>query len=199
MKQTIIEPCCITRQLPELMKSAKQGMFYSNGDWSVKQLMQAVSFMVTPHATVVLLLPTVDVYFCRLLVEWIHRDWMEGVIIATKENCTEVVKKELSSVSDKVLYLYRKNLSIEAFIRYNDTQRIALFGPIRIKGDNTFSSYSYVRNISLEEFAEVVNPIVSLFVSKKQAAKKKDTSITDFVNRAFLPSSTPTLTPNSNP
>ena len=67
--KNVIEPCCIATQLPQVMKTAKQGVFYSNGDWGVKALMNAVSYLVEKDATVVLLMPTVNVWFCRVLRE----------------------------------------------------------------------------------------------------------------------------------
>jgi hypothetical protein len=189
MKQNnIIEPCCINTQLPQLMKSAKQGVFYSNGDWGIKKLMQAVSYMVDQQATVVLLMPCVDVYFCRMIRDWLTRGWMECLVLATKENCTALIKTEFSGLEDKVLYVCRKNLSTEAFIRYNAAQRLAIFGPLRIDNTNDFCTYSYVCRCSLAEYAEVVSPLVSLFSSKTQMAKKvKCKAITDWLTRAFLP------------
>lgn len=182
-KDRIVEPCCIGNQLPVLMKKEKRGVFFSNGDWGVKKLMQAVSFFVEEDATVVLLMPTVDVFFCRMLVDWFGRDWMSCLILATQEDCREMVMRELDAVKDKVLYMHRKNLNTEAFIRYNAHQRLAVFGPMRVKGDGTFCQYSYVRGISPEDFGEMVGPIVSLFVRMKKGANGK---VREFLERRFL-------------
>ena len=174
MKQSnIIEPCCINTQLPELLKKAKRGVFFSNGDWGVKKLMQAVSFLVEKDATVVLLMPKVDVYFCRMIREWFGREWMDCLVLATQEDCSALMTAEFVGYEDRVLYCHRKNLSTEAFIRYNDHQRLALFGPMRMEGDRTFCQYSYVHRISPLEFGEALRPIVSLFVRVKKGAKGK--------------------------
>jgi len=172
-KSNIIEPCCINGQLPEVMGDRRHGVFFSNGDWGVKQLMGAISYMVEEHATVVLLMPSVDVYFCRMIREWLGRGWMDCLILGTKEDCGELIKAEFAGYEDKVTYCYRKNLHTEAFIRYNDHQRLAVFGAMRMEGNYEFCQYSYSRNESQEEWDLMMKTIRSLFVK----VRKNDGSI----------------------
>jgi len=184
--KNVIEPCCIATQLPQVMKTAKQGVFYSNGDWGVKALMNAVSYLVEKDATVVLLMPTVNVWFCRVLRDWLQRGWMDCVVLATRENCAALVAGELSGLENRVLYMCRKNLNMEAFIRYNQTQKMAVMGPLRVENCNEFCSYSYVRGVSWEEFGAVVSPIVALFAAKKRGIKGKCEGVKRWVNRGFI-------------
>ena len=181
----IIEPCCINRQVPELMLREKQGVFFSNGDWGVKKLMEAISYLADQDATVVLCMPSVDVYFCRTLANWLGRGWMKCVVLATKEDCGEMVKNELAGYEDRVLYMKRKNLAMEAFVRYNQSHKFVVFGPMRVKGSGEFCQYSYVRGGSWEDFTELVSPVVGLFVGKRKEGKKKCEEVRCFLERKF--------------
>ena len=184
--KNVIEPCCIQSQLPRLMEEAKQGVFFSNGDWGVEKLMSAVSYLVDECATVVLLMPSVDVFFCRTLVKWLSRNWMDCVILATKEDCGVLVSNELKGYETRVLYQCRKNLATEAFVRYNERKKLVVFGPMRVKGSGEFCQYSYVRGGSWEDFGAVVSPIVGLFARKKKEGKGKCYGVMNFLDRSFL-------------
>lgn len=184
--KNIIEPCCMHDQLPKLMQGAKSGVFYSNGDWGIQKLMFSVGWLVAHPAVTVLLLPSVDVFFCRYLLEWLRKDWSTCIILATKEDCTELVANELRGMEERVAYVCRKNLEAFSYIRYNDKERFVISGPLAVAGNGAFSQFNYQYKCSVEDFAAVVSPLVSMWsvkLRKEKLGKCKD--IQEFFKRKY--------------
>lgn len=61
-----IQPCCIHRELPLLMRGTARCYFQSNVDWTLQDLMKAISCLV-PSCEAVVCMPVVDVYLLRTL------------------------------------------------------------------------------------------------------------------------------------
>jgi hypothetical protein len=169
------------------MQTSKQGVFYSNGDWGIQKLMFAVSWLVVHPAVTVLLLPCVDVYFCRHLVDWLRKNWSYCLIIATKEDCRKLIATELSGYESQVAYVWRKNLDVSMYARYNENNGFCISCPIALKGNGSFSQFNYLLNCDEDMFMEVLSPVVSLFSTKmKRERHKKHEKINEFLDRKFF-------------
>lgn len=180
----MIEPCCIQNQLPALMRGQAQGCFYSNGDWGAQKLMWATAWLVEGTATTILLMPAVDVFFCRYLRQCLQRDWTKAIVLCTKEDCTELVVNELANYQSRVFYTHRKNLCVQGYYRYSSYGRMAICGPL--DEPRQFCQYHFI-NGSRVRFAEMIEGIVPLFTTK---IKEKPLSawcqeIRDFLERRF--------------
>lgn len=175
MKQTnIIEPCCIQNQLPRLMRSAKSGCFYSNGDWGAQKLLFATTLLVPGDTVSVLLMPSVDVYFCRYLHENYTRWPVGSICICTKEDCTELVKNELNDLKGRMMYVHRPNLSFGMYARFGKEGQMAICGPMALSNGNEFCQYHWMLNEQRWRFVEVVNPVVSIFALKRDGKYSKE-------------------------
>ena len=89
-----IQPCCIEKELPELLRKQPFCFFQSNGDWTVRDLMKAVSEMV-PHAMCLMAIPEVDVYLLRTLRTYLSKGWYRGLVLVTAEPQGELVRQEM--------------------------------------------------------------------------------------------------------
>ena len=98
-----IQPCCIEKELPQLLKQHPFCFFQSNGDWTVRDLMKAVSEMV-PHAVCLMALPEVDVYLLRTLRTYLSKGWYRGLVLVTAEPQGELVRQEMGSMLPLVTY-----------------------------------------------------------------------------------------------
>ena len=98
-----IQPCCIEKELPQLLKQHPFCFFQSNGDWTTQDLMKAVSCLVN-HAVVLLAIPEVDVYLLRTLRTYLSKGWYRGLVLVTAEPQGELVKAEMGSMLPLVTY-----------------------------------------------------------------------------------------------
>lgn len=98
-----IQPCCIEKELPELLRKQPYSFFQSNGDWTATDLMKAVSCMV-PHAVCLLAMPEVDVFLLRTLKTYLAKGWYRGLVLVTAEPQAELVKSEMGGMLPLVTY-----------------------------------------------------------------------------------------------
>lgn len=98
-----IQPCCIEKELPELMRKQPFSFFQSNGDWTVRDLLKSVGQLV-PHAVCLLAIPEADVFLLRTLRTYLTKGWLRGLVLVTAEPQGELVKAEMSSMLPLVTY-----------------------------------------------------------------------------------------------
>lgn len=177
----IIEPCCIENQLPKLMQEKSAGCFYSNGDWGATKLMWATAWLVESPATTVLLMQRVDVYFLRYLRQCLQRGWTEAILLATTDDCSDMVKGELKDYQDKVLYVHRENLCTQGYYRHGGGGCMAVCG--HLDAPHAFCQYFYVLG-SWNRYTDVLTPIVPLFAVAARG-KKYCQSIMNFLERNY--------------
>ena len=95
-----IEPCCIQNQLPEIIReSGRFGMFYSQGDWGVPKLWNAVESLVpSQDADVItlLVLPDINLQFVRLIERELRMGWSRAFMLVTATDCTALLEANLS-------------------------------------------------------------------------------------------------------
>jgi len=165
----IIEPCCISNQLPALLKESPDTIFYSNGDWGVEKLMYSVDCMVDSPSVEILLCPSIDVSLCRYLRKSLQKKWIKGIFVCTTEDCTELFSGELGKYNDKALYIHRSNLEAQLYVRYNADQMIAISGPMLLHGTaehGKFCMYHGVFGKHGRKFNELMAGVVPLFATK---------------------------------
>ncbi|MCR5578733.1 MAG: hypothetical protein K6F74_05925 [Prevotella sp.] len=101
-----IEPCCIDKQLPKVMKEAKGGFcfFQTSGDVTLEKLLGAVSRLAGDEHVIVLTVPEVDVMMLRTLAYYFRRGWTQALLLLTQRSQKELVESELSGYLDRVHY-----------------------------------------------------------------------------------------------
>ena len=103
-----IEPCCIDRQLPVLIKQSRAGFcfFQTNGDVTLEKLLGAVSHMASGAGGHVLMLtvPEVDIPMLRTLAYYFRRGWTQALLLLTREAQTALIESELADYLASVHY-----------------------------------------------------------------------------------------------
>ena len=136
-----IQPCCINRELPELMRATPFTFFQSNGDWVLKDLMAAVGFLV-PECTCLIAIPEVDVFLLRVLNTYLMKGWYRSLVLLTHDNQEGLVREVLSVSMEKVTYACNKQLMDGAFALSNGKHHLLVQGPLLLEKDFTLCQYA---------------------------------------------------------
>lgn len=100
-----IEPCCIERQLPGLLKTAGGACFFqTNGDITLQKLMDATVPMVGSRHTLILTVAELDAGIIRTLEQYLRREWTAAAMILTRTVQTELISQELQPYLDRIHY-----------------------------------------------------------------------------------------------
>ena len=103
-----IEPCCIDKQLPALIRRSQGGFcfFQTNGDCDLKKLLDSVSHMASGVGghVLVLTLPEVDITMLRTLAYYFRRGWTRALLLLTRAVQTELIQTELADYIDHIHY-----------------------------------------------------------------------------------------------
>ena len=100
-----IEPCCIERQLPGLLKTAGGACFFqTNGDITLQKLMDATASMVGSRHTLILTVAELDAGIIRTLEQYLRREWTAAAMILTRTVQTELISQELQPYLDRIHY-----------------------------------------------------------------------------------------------
>lgn len=142
-----IPPCCIDKKLPPLIKNGGScTFFYSQGDWGLAKLWNAVSCLVESSQFTFLSVEMLDVEILRFIRNYLDKGWIRGIAIVTSKDCTDIVKDELSGLLDRVWYAPNVSAATHSnvWIRTSGTRSLVVSGPLSIKelGSGHFSAYS---------------------------------------------------------
>ena len=103
-----IEPCCIDKQLPALIRRSQGGFcfFQTNGDCDLKKLLDSVSHMASGVGghVLVLTVPEVDITMLRTLAYYFRRGWTRALLLLTRAVQTELIQTELADYIDHIHY-----------------------------------------------------------------------------------------------
>ena len=103
-----IEPCCIDKQLPALIRRSQGGFcfFQTNGDCDLKKLLDSVSHMASGVGghVLVLTIPEVDITMLRTLAYYFRRGWTRALLLLTRAVQTELIQTELADYIDHIHY-----------------------------------------------------------------------------------------------
>lgn len=100
-----IEPCCIERQLPGLLKTAGGACFFqTNGDITLQKLMDATVPMVGSRHTLVLTVAELDAGIIRTLEQYLRREWTAALMLLTRTPQTSLIETELQPYLDRIHY-----------------------------------------------------------------------------------------------
>ncbi len=168
-----IQPCCIDRQLPEVLRKQKISFFQSMGDWTTQDLMKAVSCLVMEDCVAIMAIYKVDVYLLRTLRTYLAKGWYKGVVLLTHDDQTELIKGELSAYLPKVCYAHNKQIYESAFQLTNGHQFLTIIGDLLLENDMHFHYYSASYDTNRERFYEMASPFFAR-VKTSPAIKAED-------------------------
>lgn len=172
-KELYIPPCCIDKKLPKLLRDHQSQMvvFYSQGDWNVERLWNAVSHMVSnvtqssnPDQAVthtggavhmLLVLPCLDRHIMETILHYKQHAWFDRLTVICHTSSLNLDQhqdyaKQLSSISPDVkvsIHLGKKAASQQSlWLRWDDKtmQTLLVSGPMFTTkiGNPPFATYT---------------------------------------------------------
>lgn len=153
-----IQPCCIEKEIPQLLKQDPFCFFQSNGDWTVRDLMKAVSEMV-PHAVCLMALPEVDVYLLRTLRTYLSKGWYRGLVLVTAEPQGEMVKQEMGSMLPLVTYANHNQVQDGLLALTDFGKFLVVQGAMLTEKDFSLCQYSGYYGTDGKVFASAVEAV----------------------------------------
>lgn len=153
-----IQPCCIEKELPELMRKQPFSFFQSNGDWTVQDLMKSVGQLV-PHAVCLLALPEADVFLLRTLRTYLSKGWLRALVLVTAEPQGELVKAELQSYLPLVTYANHNQVQDGLLALTDFGKFLVVQGAMLTEKDFTLCQYTGYFGTSGEVFASAVEAV----------------------------------------
>ena len=141
-----IEPCCCSRQLPELLKRGKFAFFQTGGDITVAKMMAAVSSLAGGDGhRMTLVMPEVDVMLLREIRRYFERGWTLELHLLTRENQRQMVAEELGEHVGKTVYA-ADPMVIDGLLAFEHAQgdgsSVIIQGAMLAEVDFSFSMYA---------------------------------------------------------
>lgn len=100
-----IEPCCIARQLPKLIREGIS-FFQTSGDICVRDFLQAVSSMCGTDLHLTLMLPAADAQLVRTLAHYFFQEWITRLTLLTHDDQTGLLTAGLAQYADRIEYVH---------------------------------------------------------------------------------------------
>lgn len=139
-----IQPCCINKELPELLRKEGHCFFQLNGDCTVTEVMSAVSFMVE-GGTAILALPDISVFLLRTLRAWLAKGWFRSLILLTGERKHRLVSDVFTQEEGKpgkVFYASSTRIQDSLFALTNGSRFLVIQGPLIEEKDFSLCQYA---------------------------------------------------------
>ena len=106
-----VEPCCVDRVLPSLLKTSASGsakggfaFFTTNGDITFAKFAAAISSLAGSGHRMTLVIPEVDVMLLREIKRYFDRSWTKELNLLTQTNQLSMLEDELQPYMDRVTY-----------------------------------------------------------------------------------------------
>lgn len=154
-----IQPCCIDRELPSLLRSREYSFFQSNGDWTLQQLMKAVSRLVTPCDEAIIACASIDAFHLRTLVTYLGKSWYGSVRMLTRGNQKELVKGLFTGYGDRITYAIDKQVVDGLFALSGGDRYLVIQGPLLMENDFTLCQYAAYYGSSEEVWKQALEAI----------------------------------------
>ena len=189
-----IEPCCIDRQLPALIRDSKSGFcfFQTSGDCTLQKLLDAVSRMAGGDGHVlVLTVGEVDEPMLRTLAYYFRRGWTRALLLLTAQAQTEMVERELASYMDCVHYA-ADPLVIDGQVAVvgrptddNAAKTLVIQGAILGKPDFSLSLYTAWLGSNADIIRSALDPAISKLKTKAVIDNRQQPDIARILSRQF--------------
>lgn len=155
-----IQPCCIDKELPALLRAQPHCFFQSNGDWVIDDLLKGIGSLV-PSAVALIAMPEVDVYTLRLLRTYLSKDWFRAVVLITGEAQTTLVEEELSGYVGR--YTYATNAQVmDGLVALTDfTNHLVVQGPVLTEKDFSLCQFAAYYGREAASFYQATEALIA--------------------------------------
>lgn len=154
-----VQPCCISKELPALVKGGTR-FFQSNGDWTLQDMMSAVSCLV-PKAAALVSLPETDVFLLRAFRTYLSRGWFRSLLLLTGSPQSDLVNEELSPVISGVSYASSHQVQDGVFALTDGSVFMVVQGPMLLEKDFSLCQYAVYYGVDKEVFFSAVEALTA--------------------------------------
>lgn len=101
MESPYIEPCCVGKHLPPLLRAQSLVTFQTNGDVTFEQFLRAISPVAGNEIAIRVMVPAVDIEMMRVLAWYARRCWLQALQVATAECQVGLITSEMDGTGIK--------------------------------------------------------------------------------------------------
>ena len=194
-----IEPCCIDRQLPGLIKQSRAGFcfFQTNGDVTLEKLLGAVSHMASGVGGHILMLtvPEVDIPMLRTLAYYFRRGWTQALLLLTREAQTALIESELADYLASVHYaadplIIDGQLAIiesvaSAAVPQQPAKALIIQGAMLSQPDFSLSLYTAWLGTNTDTIRAAIDPAIAKLKTKPLLDRSQQPQVARVLQRQF--------------
>ena len=194
-----IEPCCIDRQLPGLIKQSRAGFcfFQTNGDVTLEKFLGAVSHMASGVGGHVLMLtvPEVDIPMLRTLAYYFRRGWTQALLLLTREAQTALIESELADYLASVHYaadplIIDGQLAIiesvaSAAVPQQPAKALIIQGAMLSQPDFSLSLYTAWLGTDTDTIRAAIDPAIAKLKTKPLLDRSQQPQVARVLQRQF--------------
>lgn len=163
-KEIYIKTCCIQNHLPPLLRSHEGGtaVFYSQGDWGIQKLWDAVSHMVSNTAQddgristtggkrrILLVVPTLERHLMDIIADYHRRGWFDHLMLVCYSTTMRpsALQQYIDAIGNSLRLIIGQRCAQRQsmWMRWDDAtyNALAVFGPMhtRDNGNAPFAQY----------------------------------------------------------
>lgn len=190
-----IEPCCIDKQLPALIRRSQGGFcfFQTNGDCDLKKLLDSVSHMASGVGghVLVLTVPEVDITMLRTLAYYFRRGWTRALLLLTRAVQTELIQTELADYIDHIHYA-ADPLIIDGQLAILSTSTVPelvegliIQGAMLSQPDFSLSLYTAWLGTDRDIIRSAIDPAIAKLKAKPQIDHSQHPDVARILDRNF--------------
>ena len=194
-----IEPCCIDRQLPGLIKQSRAGFcfFQTSGDVTLEKLLGAVSHMASGAGGHILMLtvPEVDIPMLRTLAYYFRRGWTQALLLLTREAQTALIESELADYLASVHYaadplIIDGQLAIiesvaSAAVPQQPAKALIIQGAMLSQPDFSLSLYTAWLGTDTDTIRAAIDPAIAKLKTKPLLDRSQQPQVARVLQRQF--------------
>ena len=190
-----IEPCCIDKQLPALIRRSQGGFcfFQTNGDCDLKKLLDSVSHMASGVGghVLVLTVPEVDITMLRTLAYYFRRGWTRALLLLTRAVQTELIQTELADYIDHIHYaadplIIDGQLAILSALTVPEpVEGLIIQGAMLSQPDFSLSLYTAWLGTDRDIIRSAIDPAIAKLKAKPQIDHSQHPSVARILERNF--------------
>lgn len=159
-----IEPCCIDRQLPSVLRS-RTATFFSWGNWNLERLIHVCVAAFSGSKRLTVATASVDVYFCRYIRLLFQKGILTGFDLITSENEKETVFEVLAEYTDRVRYAVEPKSLVRVVALKTDQEQLVIQGDCPLNNDYLQHLFS---SSTLKEIYDTITPVLEATLKIKR-------------------------------
>lgn len=167
MEIGFVEPCCVERQLPALLREYPMAAFQTNSDVTFLGMMKAVSCMAGNHLDITLMVPEVDVDMLRVLGWYDRRGWLNTATLLTAKLQTELINSELTP--SKVKTYHHEMVTDSMVVISGEAGMVVVQGALLSKATSGFRCYTAAFGKSSSPVIQMCTATLRSLVNKRTA------------------------------